>query len=64
MLDRLDALVQRRGRIVLQDGYALLREDRPAVDALVDKMHGRARLAHACGELVFDRVHAGEVRQQ
>jgi len=55
MLDGLDALVQRRGRVIRKDGHALLREDRAAVDALVDDVDARARLLDAGGELFLDR---------
>ena len=64
VLDLLDACVQRLGRVVAADCDSLLREDRPAVDALVDEVHGRAGLGDAGGELLLDGVRAGELRQQ
>ena len=60
----LDARVQRLRRVAREDGDPLLREDRAAVDALVDEVHGRAGFADAGGELFLDGVRAGERRQE
>ena len=62
VLDRLDALVQRLGRVVGEHRNALLREDRATVDTGVDEMDGRAGFRHARGELLLDRVRAGKAR--
>ena len=64
MLDLLDPLVERLRRVAGVNRDALLREHRPAVDALVDEVDGRARLGDASCELLLDRVRAGELRQQ
>jgi hypothetical protein len=59
VLDRLDASVERLGRVVRTHGDALLREDRPAVDAFVDQVDGRAGLCDAGRELLLDGVRTG-----
>ena len=60
MLGRLDAPPQRRGRVARLDRDGHDADHGPRVDALVDPVHGRGRLGHACGEDVLDRVGAGE----
>ena len=45
VLDRVEAREQRLGRVARLDRDRLLSDDRPGVDALVDEVHGDARLA-------------------
>src|SRR5687767_9101672 len=62
-LDRLDAIVQRVLVIAGKDGDALLREDRAAVDAVVDDDDARPRLRDSGGEGVAHAVRTGELGQ-
>ena len=62
-LDGLDAVVQRVLVVPGQHGHALLREDRPAVDAVVDDDDARAGLRDAGRERVAHAVGAGELGQ-
>ncbi len=60
-LDGLDALVQAVLVVAAEHGDALLREDRPGVDAVVDDDDARAGLGDAGGERVAHAVGAGEL---
>src|SRR3954447_25954646 len=64
MLDLLDACVQALGCVAVEYSYALLRENRPAVNAFVDEMHGLTGLGHAGLELILDRMRAGKLGQE
>ena len=53
-------LVQRFGRIVVQDRHRLLSDDRAGIDPGIDKMHSAAREFHAMIQRLFPRVQPGE----
>ena len=61
VLDRVDALLERRARL---ERHGLLREHRPGVEPVVDVVHGHAGRVGAGRERVADRVRAGERRQE
>ena len=63
-LDLLDAFVQRRLGVAVEDGHRLLGEDRAGVDLLGHEVHGAAGDLHAGGERVAHRVPALERGQQ
>ena len=62
--DLLDALVQRRLGVAVEDRDRFLGEDRAAVDVLGDEMHGRAGDLDAELERVAHRVPALERGEQ
>ena len=64
VLHGLDALVERVLVVGRQDRDCPLRQDRPAVDRLVDEVDGGSRHSHAGRERVADRMGARERGQQ
>jgi len=64
VLGKLDAGVERLGRVAGQDGDAFLRDDFPGVDVAVDEVDGAASLGHASGEGLFPRAESLEGGQE
>jgi hypothetical protein len=64
MLDGLDPLAQARLIVAGQHRDGLLRDDRPAVERLVDEVDGDAGDRDAVPERIADGVRPGERRQQ
>jgi hypothetical protein len=64
VLDRANALVERRLRVAGDDRDGFLGDDRPAVERLVDEVHGHARHGRPMSERIADGVCARKRRQQ